>query len=439
VSDLPAGWTRTSIGDVTLPFVSIDPNKQPSQCFTYIDIGSIDNERQKINKPKSFDGADAPSRARRLVRAGDVLFSTVRTYLKNIALVPPELDGALTSTGIAVLRASEAVDTRYLFNWVCSAAFIEEVSKSQDGTMYPAVSDKDVTAAQIALPPLAEQRRIVAQLDRLMVRMARARAELARIPALIAQHKRAILAAAFDGKWFAAPAPVVSVGEIADISSGFGFPKDRQGRREGRYPFAKVSDISRAVEEANGVLRTAANFVEEEDLRSLRAKAVSAGSIVFAKIGEALRLNRRAITEVSLVLDNNCMALTPSTERVLPKYLFWFMRTVDLSPFAVATAVPSVRRGDVAALELSLPALPVQRDVVERIEAAFAWLDKVGHEHAQATRLLDHLDQALLAKAFRGELVPQDPTDEPAEVLLARIRAGRGAADTAARKRKALR
>ena len=86
---------------------------------------------------------------------------------------------------------------------------------------------------------------------------------------------------------------------------------------------------------------------------------------------------------------------------------------------------------------IPLAAVEEQREIVRRIESAFDWLNKVAHEHTQATRLLDHLDQALLAKAFRGELVPQSPADEPAATLLTRIRAEREGADTPPRKKRA--
>jgi type I restriction enzyme S subunit len=162
---------------------------------------------------------------------------------------------------------------------------------------------------------------------------------------------------------------------------------------------------------------------------------VPEGCTVFAKIGEALRLNRRAITGVPAILDNNCMALVPNRKRVQPRYLYWFMQTIDLSPFAVATAVPSVRRGDVAALELRLPSLNEQQEIVHTIELAFAWINRLTAGATSARKLIVHLDQAVLAKAFRGELVPQDPNDEPASVLLERIRVERQAT-SAPRRRK---
>ena len=143
MNDLPPGWILKTIGDVITPFRSIDPNREPDREFTYIDIGAIDNANQKIAAPRKLLGKEAPSRARRLVRAGDILFSTVRTYLKNIAIVSDDLDGAIASTGIAILRPSPAVNGRYLFHWVCSEPFIGGISKAQDGTMYPAIRDTD--------------------------------------------------------------------------------------------------------------------------------------------------------------------------------------------------------------------------------------------------------------------------------------------------------
>jgi type I restriction enzyme, S subunit len=178
------------------------------------------------------------------------------------------------------------------------------------------------------------------------------------------------------------------VGLVSTISSGVGFPKDRQGKTSGDFPFAKVGNISRAVAGAAGRLSTASNYVGQENLASLRATPVSQGSTVFAKIGEALRLNRRAITAVSVILDNNCMALTPIVDEVRPAYLYYFMQTVDLSPFAVATAVPSVRRGDVGSLQIFKPTHEEQDKIIRRIETAFAWLDNVVAQHARADHLL---------------------------------------------------
>ena len=153
MSKIPDSWMSTTIASVTKSITSIDPTMTPKRIFKYVDIGSIDNKTQTIANQKTFPGINAPSRARRVIKQGDTLFSTVRTYLKNIAIVPSELDGELTSTGISVLRPSGAIDPRYLFRWTCTDEFVNALSSAQDGTMYPAVSDRDVADATIRLPP----------------------------------------------------------------------------------------------------------------------------------------------------------------------------------------------------------------------------------------------------------------------------------------------
>jgi len=336
---------------------------------------------------------------------------------------------------INAVLPSDALEPKFVYYWTRTiGGWLEE---NASATTVSIINKGRFENAPIAVPPLAEQRRIVAKLDALTARLARARAELDRVPVLASGFRDKVLQGAFDlhraeERHF----PVVRVGDVAAITSGYGFPKHLQGKAVGRYPFAKVSDISRAVLGAAGELMSASNFVDDQDLQVLRAKTVPTGSTVFAKIGEALRLNRRAIAKCDLVLDNNCMALSPAAN-VVPAYLFFFMQTVDLSPFAVATAVPSVRRGDVAALRLPLPPLAAQEKIVRKIQAAFARADRLEAEAARARALLDRLEAAILARAFRGELVPQDPADEPASALLERIRAQRAAAPKPKRGRKA--
>lgn len=194
---------------------------------------------------------------------------------------------------------------------------------------------------------------------------------------------------------------------IADISSGVGFPKHRQGLRSGEFPFAKVSDITRAVVDSDGALSGAVNYINEDDLASLRAKPIPTGSTVFAKIGEALHLNRRARTTIPVILDNNCMALTPHTSKVLPDFLYRFMATVSLSPFAVATAVPSVRKTDVAQIEVPLPPLAEQQQIVAKLDALLRRSKNARAELIRIPRLTERYKQAILAAAFKGKLTSE--------------------------------
>jgi hypothetical protein len=340
-----------------------------------------------------------------------------------------------TSQDFATWTCSEALDPDYLM--MALQAEGQEIRRFGEGSTHTTIYFPALKAFHIALPPIAEQRRIVTKLEVLTARLTRARAELDRVPMLASRLRSESLRAVFDiGEAAEDGIAVVSVGEVAEITSGYGFPKQFQGKFKGEYPFAKVSDISHAVKREGGLLRSAVNYVDRDDLKLLRAKSVAAGSTVFAKIGEALRLNRRALAKCDLILDNNCMALTPAA-RLNPEYLFYFMQTVDLAPFAVATTVPSVRRGDVAGLQLPLPSFDRQGELVDVVKATLARADRLEAEATRARNLLDRLEAALMAKAFRGELVQQDPADEPASALLDRIRQSRAAAPKAKRGRKA--
>jgi type I restriction enzyme S subunit len=194
-----------------------------------------------------------------------------------------------------------------------------------------------------------------------------------------------------------------TIAEIAEISAGFGFPKHLQGKTTGRYPFAKVGDISTAVRIADGQLLYAENFVDDSDLAVLRARPVPEGSTVFAKIGEALKLNRRALTKTQIILDNNCMAVSPLAG-VYAEFLFTFMKTVDLGPLSIATTVPSVRKGDVGSIKLALPPKEEQRRIALKLNALDARSRRASRELHRIPILIERYKRAILAKAFSGEL-----------------------------------
>lgn len=159
-------WPTVIINDLCLPTESYDPRQTPDVPFRYVDISSIDRERKVITQAPVIVGAEAPSRARKRIKAGDILVSTVRPNLNAVAIVPDELDGQIASTGFCVLRAhNEVVDNKYLFYYTVTNDFIGTLCSQVRGAHYPAVSDNDVKQVKIPLPPLSEQRRIVEMLD----------------------------------------------------------------------------------------------------------------------------------------------------------------------------------------------------------------------------------------------------------------------------------
>jgi type I restriction enzyme S subunit len=218
-SELPNGWTWTTVGEITTPVEKVKPRERPDSEFIYLDISSINNSKNKITKPKNYIGADAPSRARQLVHANDVLFSTVRTYLKNIALVPEIYDGQIASTGFSVLRCRDRFSPKFLFYYTLTDDFISALSNLQRGTSYPAVRDSDVREQIIPLAPFNEQKRIVAKMEELFSQLDAGMAELRRVQANLARYKASVLKAACEGRLVPTEAELARV-EGRDYESG---------------------------------------------------------------------------------------------------------------------------------------------------------------------------------------------------------------------------
>ena len=169
--ELPDGWINAKLRSMVENIKKINPKNMPNKLFYYCDINSIDNSQFRITTPKQFLGKDAPSRARQSIKSKDILFSTVRTYLKNIATIPSYLDGHLASTGFCVLRPKQDIDNTYIFNYVQSERFLSLLNSKQRGTSYPAVRDSDVLNSVISLPPFREQRRIVSKIESIFDRI----------------------------------------------------------------------------------------------------------------------------------------------------------------------------------------------------------------------------------------------------------------------------
>ena len=158
----------STLGGFVLPIKSVSPSSlYGDDEFQYLDIASVDRDTRSILSPQTIHTAQAPSRARQLVQADDVIVSTVRPNLNTVAHVAAEYDGAIASTGFCVLRANPAVlDHRYLYHWISSQKSVDYLVSVATGASYPAVSDKIIKGMDFDPPPLEEQKRIAAILDK---------------------------------------------------------------------------------------------------------------------------------------------------------------------------------------------------------------------------------------------------------------------------------
>lgn len=161
-------FSTVPIGETVSKVSTCDPRTElAGGLFEYIDISLVNRETKRIEGSNKIAVEDAPSRARQIVKARDILVSTVRPNLNAVAQVPDNIDGAIASTGFTVLRPKQTViNARYLFQWVKNPEFVARMVENASGASYPAVSDRIIKDSMIPLPPLDEQHRIAAVLDK---------------------------------------------------------------------------------------------------------------------------------------------------------------------------------------------------------------------------------------------------------------------------------
>ncbi|MFD4230076.1 restriction endonuclease subunit S [Streptomyces sp. NPDC058545] len=177
----------------------------PGCEFKYIDIGAVDGLGNVDIPNERVTFAAAPSRARRLAPSGAVIVSTVRTYLRAIAVVPSSQDPLVFSTGFAVLEAESKIESRFLGYYCCSQPFIHEIVARSTGVSYPAINASEIGNLTIPLPPLEEQRRIADLLDAETARIDQLSAAMRTQDALLAQRRLCVVDSVRDGTEGCAP------------------------------------------------------------------------------------------------------------------------------------------------------------------------------------------------------------------------------------------
>lgn len=154
-----------TLGEVGLPTENISWKSHGEQCFSYIDLSSVDRDSKKITETTEITKYTAPSRAQKIVKENDIIFGTTRPTLRRYAKIPLEFDNQICSTGFYVFRASDEVLPNYIYHILGSNAFNNFVEENQSGASYPAISNSLVEQYKLPVPSKKAQSRIVEVLD----------------------------------------------------------------------------------------------------------------------------------------------------------------------------------------------------------------------------------------------------------------------------------
>lgn len=310
------------------------------------------------------------------------------------------------------------------------------------------LTQASMRAIPVTLPPRTEQTRIVQKLDELLAQVDTLKARIDAIPALLKRFRHSILMAAISGRLAeesngrsesanqSAKAPLGNL--IREMRNGLSAKPNENGKG---LPILRISSVR-----ASSVDQVDVRFLECTDTEKNRY-SLRAGDLLFTRYNGSLELVGvcgliRQLSHTNLVYPDKLIRVRCNTDIVLPEYLELFFsapstRQQVMELVKSTSGQKGISGQDLKDFVVTYPGLSVQRDIVRRVEQLFAFADQLEDKVASAKSRIDHLTQSILAKAFRGELVPQDPNDEPASVLLERIKAQRAAAPRAKRSRKA--
>lgn len=423
---LPQGWAEARLGDIA-DFVmgqappgnacNFDGNGTP-----FVKAGEFGPRRPVIR--------EWTTQPLKMARAEDVLICVVGATSGKLNL------GADCAIGrsVAAIRPSEATSAAFVYPRLQSE--VAGLRASSTGTAQGVISKEMLADIEILLPPVAEQRRIVAKLDALTARLARARAELNRVPALAAKLRRACLDNAFSDE-------NMETWEVLDleqvVANGLiGLVRSKAEQGTSGAPYLRMGHY-----DLDGRLN-------EDDLTSiecspaeLRRFQLRPGDVLFNTRNSVELVGKVALWpqgRPGWVYNNNILRLRFRSD-ILPDFAFRYMmsprfRNLMAEKTSATTSVAAIYQRSLYAAPFPVPSLNCQREIVSHIGTTFARADHLEAEAARARALLDRLESAILARAFGGELVPQDPDDEPASVLLERIGAQRAGKTKTKRGRK---
>ncbi|MDV7070799.1 restriction endonuclease subunit S [Citrobacter werkmanii] len=433
---LPEGWINTTIGDISVKCSQRVPDE--NEQFIYIDIGSINRELKVIENPQYLIGKDAPSRARKEIKVHDIIVSLTRPNLNAVALVSEKYDEQIASTGFEVIRPTQ-VESRYIFALVRSRHFIDAISGLVQGALYPAAKSSDVQSYEFPLPPLAEQKIIAEKLDTLLAQVDNTKTRLEQIPQILKRFRQAVLAAVVDGKSANTNTDERTLTTLGNIAKDIKYGTSKKcSETQGSTAVLRIPNIGPGY-----IINNNLKYADFDPKESATLKLKEGDLLLIRSNGSIDLVGKVAViseNDIEYLYAGYLIRVRPNKERAVPKYISYCLQSPQLRQIIENIArstsgVNNINSKELASLEIPLPPLPEQHEIVRRVEQLFAWADTIEKQVNSALTRVNSLTQSILAKAFRGELTAQWRAENPdlisgensAAALLEKIKAERAA------------
>lgn len=251
--------------------------------------------------------------------------------------------------------AKDIIKPKFLYYYLLTQ-HIEDLNQAGG---VPSLTQATLKRIRIPVPSLRVQEEIVRILDSFTSLEAELEAELESRE----QQYGYYLYSLFN---FSVTVPRVALNSVAEVRSGWGFPKGYQGSKQGSLPFYKVSDMN--LPSNKMVMKKSNNYISSENAHELGIHPAPAGTVLFPKIGAAIATNKKRLLECKAAYDNNVMGLIPNGDIILSEYLYYWMQTIDLFSLAHDSgAVPSIRKSDVEKMIIPLPDMLTQRRIIQTL------------------------------------------------------------------------
>lgn len=439
----PSNWTVATLGETSSyiqrgkspKYVESSPLAVINQkCIRW---NQLQTEHQKYIHPEQIPTWDA----NRHIRQGDILWNSTGTGTVGRAYLIKSTDchpSKVVDSHVTIVRSNPEVDSRIIFYWIKGPNVQNRIEELCDGsTNQVELSRTAISEIKIPLPPINEQRRIADKLDRVLARVDATNEHLSRVAPLIKRFRKSVLAAAVSGQLTDARAlpsqdwKTAKLGDLGTLARGKSKhrPRNDPSLYGGRYPFIQTGDIANS----NGLITHHSRTYNDKGLA--QSELWPKGTLC---ITIAANIADTAILDYDACFPDSIVGFLADESTCIAKFVKHSIDVIkeDIERLAPATAQKNINLAILSEIPIRIPSVEEQSEIVRRVEKLFAFADRLEERLTQAQAAVQKLTPALLAKAFRGELVPQDPNDEPASELLKRLQESRTESAKPSRARK---